>query len=286
MHSPSADRPGAATVLARVTAALAAVGVPTPEDDAGALIDHFCPVGADSVTGDPAGLERAVTRRAAREPLEYITGVAGFRSLKLAVGPGVFVPRRASEVAVELALDELRESGRAAPVAVDLGTGSGAIALALATEVPASCVYGVEVSPEAFAFTERNFRASAPVNAHPVLADLRNALSELDGEVDVVVANPPYIPVDAVPRDPEVRLHSPEVALFGGTDGLDLVRGVSRTGRRLLRNGGLLVVEHGEVQAAAVAALLRLDGWVEIAGYTDHGGRDRVTTARLRQDVE
>ena len=277
-----------ADVLAQVSLALAGAGVPTPERDARALIELCCGVaGAENgaLTGDPAVLWRAVARRSAREPLEYITGVARFRSMHLAVGPGVFVPRRESEVAAALALDELRRSGSTEPIAVDLGTGSGAIALALAVEVPVACVHGVEVSPAAFIWTERNFRALAPRNSRPVLGDLADALPELDGRVDVVVANPPYIPTGAIPRDPEVRLHSPQVALFGGPDGLDLVRTISRTGRRLLRGGGLLVVEHGELQADEVATLLRSDGWSDITVNRDHLGRDRATAARLRQDV-
>ena len=278
-------------VLSAVTTALARAGVPSPAADARALIAQCCGAGTAEgavAPGDLPGLWRAVERRAAREPLEYITGVARFRSLQLAVGPGVFVPRRESEVAVQLAIDELRRSqshrSTGGPIAVDVGTGSGALALALAVEVPTAAVYGVEVSPAAFIWTERNFRALAPRNAWPLLGDLVDAVPELNGRVQVVVANPPYIPAGAVPRDPEVRLHSPAVALFGGADGLDLVRGVSRTGRRLLRAGGLLVVEHGELQADEIAGLLRADGWPDIAVSQDHLGRDRATAARLRQD--
>jgi release factor glutamine methyltransferase len=286
----SVDEPPAAPaddLLAEVTVWLAQAGVPTPVEDARLIITHFG--GADAVglrarIGDVPGLRRAVERRAAREPLEYITGVARFRSLELAVGPGVFVPRRESEVAAQLAVDELRRSASAVPVAVDLGTGSGAIALALASEVPGACVYGVEVSPAAFHWTERNFRALAPQHGRPLLADLSDALPELDGQVDVVVANPPYIPAGAIPRDPEVRLHSPEISLFGGPDGLDLVRAVSRTGRRLLRAGGLLVVEHGELQAQEIADLLQSDGWSDIDVSRDQLCRERATAARARQD--
>jgi release factor glutamine methyltransferase len=229
---------------------------------------------------DLSTLRQAARRRAAREPLEYITGTARFRAVELAVGPGVFVPRRESELAVQLAVQELRAAPVGA-VAVDLGTGSGAIALALATEVPTAVVHAVEVSPAAFVWTERNCRTLAPANARPVLADLAGALPELDGRVAVVVANPPYIPVGAIPRDPEVRLHSPDVALFGGSDGLDVMREVARTARRLLSAGGVLVVEHGELQASGVAELLRGDGWSDLVLRRDHHGRDRATAARL-----
>lgn len=290
MAGPSSDEPASASggeLLAELTGVLAGAGVPAPAQDARALIARF--YGSDTARpgsdGDLPGLRRAVQRRAAREPLEYITGIARFRSLELAVGPGVFVPRLESEVAVQLAVDELRSLTSAAPLAVDLGSGSGAIALALATEAPTAVVYGVEVAPAAAEWMDRNFRALALPNARPVRADLFDALPELDALVDVVVANPPYIPVGAVPRDPEVRLYSPEVALFGGPDGLDLVRGVSRTARRLLRPGGLLVVEHGEVQAEGIAQLLRSDGWSDIRVSRDHLGRERATAARARQDV-
>ncbi len=286
MSGAGADEPAVqvagAAVLARVTASLTRAGVPTPAADARALVERYGAATADLAVDDLAALQRAVERRSAREPLEYILGVARFRSLELAVGPGVFVPRRESEIAVALAVDELHRSVSAEPVAVDLGTGSGALALAIATEVPAALVYGVEVSPAAFAWTERNFQAVAPDKARAVLADLADAVPELDGLVDVVIANPPYIPLGAVPRDPEVRLHGPEVALFGGVDGLDLVRAVSSTGRRLLRPGGLLVVEHGELQAEAIADILRATGWSGIRCSRDHLDRDRVTTARRR----
>ena len=299
MSSAGDDRTGAAgsrrALLAEIRTRLAAAGVPTPHDDALRLLSAV--PWSDAVVGVDGGadaggshlaansdLARLVERREAREPLEYLTGVARFRQLELAVGPGVFLPRRESEVAVELALEELRALP-GEPIVVDLGTGSGAIALAVATEAPGTRVVGVEVSPAAYAFTEQNFRRFAPGNGRPVLADLRDALPELDGTVDLVVANPPYIPSEGIPRDPEVRLHSPAVALFGGSDGLDLVRGVCATARRLLRSGGRLLVEHGEVQAASVSMLLPADHWSEISVHRDHLGRDRVTAARLRQDV-
>jgi release factor glutamine methyltransferase len=162
---------------------------------------------------------------------------------------------------------------------VDLGTGSGAIALAMATEVAHSRVYGVENSPLAWIWTKQNFRVIAPGNATPVFIDLADALPQLDGTVAVVISNPPYIPLGAIPRDPEVRLFDPEHALYGGADGLDVVRTVSTTARRLLHPGGTLVLEHGELQGPAIAALLRDDGWTAVATHKDLLGRDRATTA-------
>ncbi|WP_165068433.1 peptide chain release factor N(5)-glutamine methyltransferase [Marisediminicola senii] len=272
------------------TARLAAAGIETAAVDAELLIGHVLgmsrgQVQAKAVTGAPVSAEDgdailvAVERRAAREPLQHITGLAPFRSLELAVGPGVFVPRPETEQVVQYAIDALRAVASPNPVGVDLGTGSGAIALAMATEVPHATVYGVENSPLAFVWAKQNFRDSGADNAHVVFIPLADALPDLDGAVDVVISNPPYIPTGAIPRDPEVRLHDPEHALYGGEDGLDVVRQVSTTAMRLLRHGGTLVMEHGELQAAAIGALLAADGWNAVAHHRDLLGRDRATTA-------
>jgi release factor glutamine methyltransferase len=273
--------------LESATRILESAGVPNARIDAELLAGHVLGLSRGGVqakvaTGMTLGVDDALTltehieRRAAREPLQHIVGTAAFRSLDLAVGPGVFVPRPETEVVVQYAIDALRAIP-GEPRAVDLGTGSGAIALAMATEVPHTRVWGVEVSPLAFVWTKRNFR-DVP-NATPVFIDLAVALPELDGTVDVVISNPPYIPLGAIPRDPEVRLHDPEIALYGGADGLDVVRTVSATARRLLHSGGTLVLEHGELQAAPIAALLAADGWTAIAHHRDLTGRDRATTA-------
>jgi release factor glutamine methyltransferase len=278
------------SVLQRAVDVLSRAHVPTPEVDAELLVGHVLGIGrgqvqARAVTGtavsadDTVEIAGLVERRAAREPLQHITGIAPFRSMELAVGPGVFVPRPETEGVAQLAIDALRAMASPEPVAVDLGTGSGAIALAMATEVPHSRVYGVEVSPLAFIWAKQNFRRHAPDNAVAVFIDLRDALPQLDGTVSVVASNPPYIPMNAIPRDPEVRLFDPEIALYGGVDGLDLVRAVSTTARRLLHPGGTLVIEHGELQAAEIAALLIADGWSAVAGHRDLLGRDRATTA-------
>lgn len=273
--------------LEAATRILESAGVPNARIDAELLAGHVLGLSRGGVQAKVAtemtlGVDDALTlaehieRRAAREPLQHIVGIAAFRSLDLAVGPGVFVPRPETEVVVQYAIDALRAIP-GEPRAVDLGTGSGAIALAMATEVPHARVWGVEVSPLAFVWTKQNFRGVP--NATPVFIDLAVALPELDGTVDVVISNPPYIPLGAIPRDPEVRLHDPEIALYGGEDGLDVVRTVSATARRLLHAGGTLVLEHGELQAAAIAALLTADGWTAIAHHRDLTGRDRATTA-------
>ena len=277
-----------ASALDHATAVLEEAGVPSPRVDAELLVGHVLGLSRGGVQAkvatdaalsaeDSVTIAGLVERRAAREPLQHITGVAPFRSRELAVGPGVFVPRPETEQVAQYAIDALAASATPQPIGVDLGTGSGAIALAMATEVPHSFVYGVEVSPRAFVWTKQNFRGID--NARAVFIDLAHALPELDGTVDVVISNPPYIPLGAIPRDPEVRLHDPEIALYGGDDGLDVVRQVSATALRLLHAGGTLVLEHGELQAAAIAELLTQDGWRAIAHHRDLLGRDRATTA-------
>lgn len=265
-------------------------GLSSPEVNAELLIGHVLAlsrgevqakaiIGAAISAAEATKIAELVARRATREPLQHITGLAPFRALNLAVGPGVFVPRPETEQVAQFAIEALRATAAAEPIGVDLGCGSGAIALALATEVPHARVFGVENSPAAFVWTTKNFRESGAENAHPVFADLASALSELDGTVSVVISNPPYIPLGAVPRDAEVRLYDPEHALYGGEDGLDVVRQVSQTARRLLYSGGTLVLEHGELQAEAITALLVGDGWRAVANHRDLLGRDRATTA-------
>lgn len=224
-------------------------------------------------------LNELAGRRADREPLQHLTGIAAFRQLELLVGPGVFVPRPETEVVVQIGIDALRAVPSAEPRAVDLGTGSGAIALSLATEVPSSRVWAVEKSAQARVWTERNIARYGDDRVTLEAGDMADCLHGLDGTIDVVVSNPPYIPDDAVPRDPEVARFDPSLALYGGPDGLDLVRTLHHTAKRLLRAGGLLVIEHGEFQAAAIASILSEAGWRSVAHHRDLTGRDRATTA-------
>jgi release factor glutamine methyltransferase len=275
---------------AKAVAELTGAGVPDPVVDAELLLGHVLGLGRGEVQAkaamdagladeDAAAFEALVVRRTSREPLQHLTGRAPFRGLELAVGPGVFVPRPETEIVAQFAIDALQASATAEPIAVDLGTGSGAIALALATEVPRAHVHAVEASPEAMAWARRNVEESGVENLELVLGDLADAFEELDGTVAVVISNPPYVPTDAVPRDPEVRLFDPAIALYGGADGLDLVRAVSRTGWRLLHPGGTLVIEHGELQGESIRDILRTDGWRAPATHPDLLGRDRATTA-------
>ncbi|WP_414655527.1 peptide chain release factor N(5)-glutamine methyltransferase [Frigoribacterium sp. CFBP9030] len=276
--------------LAAAETVLTAAGVPSPAVDAELLVAHVTDLGrgvvrAKAVTRAPLAedvvdaLAALVVRRASREPLQHITGTAAFRGMTLAVGPGVFVPRPETEGVAQIAIDALRAVASPQPIAVDLGTGSGALALALATEVPHSLVSAVELSPEAAVWTRRNIASVGAENIRLVEGDLADALPELDGSVDVVVSNPPYVPLGMIPRDPEVRLHDPALALYGGDDGLVVVRSLSLTARRLLRPGGVLVIEHGELQGGAIRAILQADGWRGATTTTDLTGRDRATTA-------
>ena len=286
-------RPGAQSlgvVRAETASRLAAAGVPDPDVDAELLIGHVLGlsrggvqarivIGGDFDEADAAALEPLVERRAAREPLQHLTGRAAFRGLDLAVGAGVFVPRPETEQVVQLAIDALLAAAEPEPIAIDLGAGSGAIALAMATEVPHARVFAVENSPEAFPWTRRNVEETGAPNLALVFGDLATAFDALAGRAAVVISNPPYVPAGELPRDPEVRLHDPEAALYGGADGLDVVRVLSRRAAELLHPGGLLVIEHAENQSAAVAGLLGDDGWRAIAHHRDLTSRDRATTA-------
>ncbi|KRF25635.1 peptide chain release factor N(5)-glutamine methyltransferase [Phycicoccus sp. Soil803] len=276
--------------VVRATGALAGSGVPSPEADALALAAFA--LGSDVADvrrrmvmldeADVAFLDRyadLVAERAARIPLQHLTGRAGFRRLELSVGPGVFVPRPETEFVAGLAIEAAL--GLEAPVVVDLCTGSGAIALAVADEVPSATVYAVELGREAHAWAVRNVTDSGlPVELR--LGDATEAFPELEGEVDIVVSNPPYIPAGMVPLDPEVRDHDPELALFGGSpDGLAIPLAVARRAAQLLRPGGLLVMEHADSQGASMPhGLGRTGEWTEILDHDDLTGRPRATTAR------
>lgn len=269
-------------------AVLAEAGVPSPEVDARALAEHVLGVSslvmAPSVAPDgfAARYAELVERRRLREPLQHLTGRAAFRYLDLEVRPGVFVPRPETEVVAQHAVDAARVAGRE-PLVVDLCCGAGGIALAVATEVPDGRVVAVDAAPEAVALTRDNAeRVGAPA-VEVSLGDVRDAglLAELTGLVDVVVSNPPYIPPDAVPIDPEVRDHDPDLALYGGGgDGLAVPRDVVVAAWRLLRPGGWFVMEHAEVQAAAVRAIVGSAGFEDVATFPDLTGRDRGVRAR------
>jgi release factor glutamine methyltransferase len=278
--------------IALASARLAEAGVESPRTDAEliAAAVHNVKRGELHTVPDAefdARFWADIARREAREPLQHITGRAHFRYLELEVGPGVFVPRPETEVMTGWAISLLREMDVSAPVVIDLGTGSGAIALAIAQEVPRARVHAVEGDPLARAWAERNVSAyveNVPYTAGRVMVHAgdfcsTDVLSELDGTVDLVVTNPPYIPVGAsVP--PEVGEYDPPAALWSGTDGLDAIRAVERTARRLLRPGGAVAVEHGAQQGAAVYWVFpEENGWRDTRNNKDLAGRDRFVTA-------
>lgn len=219
------------------------------------------------------------TRRTAREPLQHLTGQAHFRNITLKVGKGVFVPRPETEFVTGLAIDDVKARGLHGPIVVDLCAGSGAIGLSIANELPNVKVFGVEKSEDAIGYTRANYAAIAPENATIVLGDMADAFEELNGTVDFVISNPPYIPAEMVPIYPEVALHDPAVALYGGADGLDLIRVVSQVAKRLLVSGGGLAIEHADMQAEQVRQLLLNEGWRLVQTHQDFNDRDRAATA-------
>ena len=303
------------TILTQLREQFAAAGIEAPEVDAELLVGHVLQesrgrvqalaiMGAQVSEADAARLAELGSLRAERIPLQHLTGRAAFRSIELQVGPGVFVPRPETELLAQLAIDELAEA--AEPVALDLCTGSGAVALAIANEVPAAQVWAVEKSVDAHAWASRNVATLGAGRVTLLLGDVVEldparsafgaglggsasldtggavaaAIAPLEGRVTVLASNPPYVPAGAIPRDPEVRDHDPELALYGGEDGLDVIRILSRAGLRLVAPGGLIALEHAEEQGASIRRLLERDGWHSAQTHLDLTGRDRVTTAR------
>jgi len=272
-------------VLADAAARLREAGVGSPEHDAAELLAHV--LGTERsrlvLVGEVGGAELAaydalVARRVAREPLQHLTGVAWFRHVSVEVGPGVFTPRPETELLAGWAIDVARSID--APVVVDLCTGSGAIAKAVVDEVPDATVHAVEADPPAYAWALRNL-AGTGVDLRQ--GDLATAFDDLLGRVDVVVCNPPYVPLEAWESvAPEARDHDPHLALFSGADGLDAIRVLAVRAAELLRPGGVVGVEHADVQGESVPAVFSATGrWTEVRDHSDLTGRARFTTARL-----
>ena len=273
--------------LAEAERELAAAGVPSPRVDAELLAAHVLGVpraqlallGTGSAERDRLAEFRVLTaRRATRVPLQHLLGTAPMGPVDVAVGPGVFVPRLETELLLEWGLRAV--AGVPKPLVVDLCTGSGALAAAVATSRPDADVYAVELDPEALAWARRNLGD----RAHLVPGDVTDAglLPELHGRVDLVLANPPYVP-EGTPVPPEVADHDPHRAVFAGPDGLAVIRPLVVLAIRLLRPGGALAIEHDDTHAAAAPAVLA--GHAELTDVVEHpdlAGRPRfVTGARV-----
>ena len=268
---------------------LKVAGVASPEHDARELAEWILGTQLPLVDGADeafaATYEKAVQRRAAREPLQRITGRMFFRGLELECRPGVFIVRPETEVvagaAIEAALARERGGVAGGPLVVDLCTGSGAIAAAVAVEVPTARVAAVELADEACAAAVDTCERYAPGRVRVVQADAAapSTLAELDGSVDVVVTNPPYVPAGAI-EDVETASYDPRLALFGGgEDGLDLPVALVRRAGALLRDGGLLVMEHDAGQGLALREAALAVGFREASTGQDLTGRDRFLRA-------
>ncbi len=278
-------------VLARAVQELSAAGVASPRVDAELLAAHVLDVGRgrlpliDAIgAGDQRRFEELVTRRAARIPLQHLLGSAAFRHLELAVGPGAFVPRPETELLTGWGIEAAAAAG-AAPIVVDLCSGTGAIALAVADELPGARVTAVERSAAALVWLRRN-AAAGTAAGHAAIDVVQGDVTDpellrsRDGTVDVVLCNPPYVP-DCTPVPEEVLAHDPPEAVFGGPDGLAVIRPVVALAARLLRPGGAVGIEHDDVHATAVPELLRADGrFVDVTDHDDLSGRPRFATAR------
>ena len=277
--------------MAEAAVELAAAGVASARADAELLAAY--------VLGIPRGRLALVTdfdseqgrryralvgERVSRVPLQHLTGTAPFRHLELAVGPGVFVPRPETESVVEWGLRWLREHPTTEPLVVDLCAGSGAIAAAVATEVPGARVYAVEWDAGALTWLRRNV-ADRPVTIVEGDATDPATLSELDASVDLVLCNPPYVPeIGAAGLPAEVTGHDPHQAVFGGRDGLDVIRPLVGRAATLLRPGGAFAVEHDDTHAYVVPTLVAADGrFTGVELHHDLAGRSRFTTATTVQ---
>lgn len=275
-------------------------GVDTPEHDAKLLMAHAAGISLRDLDmimlmgrDLPSSFDRAtyhamIERRAAREPLQYIVGTAPFRYLEVEVGPGVFIPRPETEIVVQAGLDWLATADVQHPRVVDLCAGSGIIGLSVAVEVPNSDVWAVELSETTYAWTERN--RQRVIHDHPDVADRYHlvlgdatadeTLHDLDGGVDLVITNPPYIPESEIPEQPEVRDHDPELALYGGSaDGLRIPERIIDRSATLLRDGGALVMEHDISQDDALCEYALAHGFGEARTGNDLTGRPRYLFA-------
>ena len=275
-------------VIRAATATLAQAGVASPRADAELLAAHAAGVDRSRLAvlelsghrlpeSDAARYHELIAARARRVPLQHLTGTAAFGPVTLQVGPGVFVPRPETEALLEWAYGVL-EHASPSPVVVDLCTGSGALALALAERHPGAAVVAVDDSAEALEYTRRN-AAGTGIRIHRADVTAAGLLPELDGRVDLLVCNPPYIPEGAC-LEPEVADHDPHHALFGGPDGMSVIPAVAALAGRWLVPGGAVGIEHDDTTADATVAVLRRAGvFGDIVARTDLTGRPRFVTA-------
>ena len=272
------------SVLTAASARLAEAGAASPMTDARLLLMHagglsatqlLTAVAIDDLVA--ARFDELIAQRATGVPVQHLTGETWFRNVRLAVGPGVFIPRPETELVAGAAIDEARKQ-QPGSLVVELCAGSGAISAAVCDEAPGARVIAVEKDAQAAQWLRRNLAATS---AEVVEADMAAALPDRDAQAAVVVANPPYIPWsqrDGLPV--EVREHDPEAALFAEDDGLGAIRVVIAVAHRLLRPGGLVVIEHGDDQGPAVLDELARAGFGDQAGHLDLSGRPRFVTGR------
>jgi len=224
-----------------------------------------------------AELERCLDLRASGYPIQYIVGGWEFYGLPLTLGPGVLIPRQDTETLVDLALEHLKQSALPTPQVVDLGSGSGCVAMAVKAEYPSAQVTAVEVSPKAAVFLGRNI-ADNGLDITPVLGDMREYTHTRP--IDLLLSNPPYIPVDELPSlQREVR-HEPTLALDGGKDGLEFYRAIAGQYRSQLAPGGTVLLEIGAGQRESVCSILAAAGFREVSHHNDLNGLPRVVSAR------
>lgn len=272
-------------LLAASTTRLAQAGVPSASYDAAELLAHVLGCGRGELAlvtelgeVEASAYDALIARRAAREPLQHLTGSSAFRYLEVAVGPGVFVPRPETELLAGWAVEQAQ--ALEAPVVVDLCTGSGVIAASIAGEVPHARVHAVELDTGALWWAERNL-AGTGVDLRQ--GDLADACPDLEGTVDIITCNPPYVPLEAWESvATEAREHDPHLALFSGQDGLDAIRLLAVRATRLLRRGGVIGVEHADAQGVSAPGVFASSGdWCDVRDHVDLAGRPRFLTARL-----
>jgi release factor glutamine methyltransferase len=271
---------------------LRTAGVHSPRTDAEHLAAHVLGVERTRLALSPLvapdeldAFRELVARRAERIPLQHLIGTAVMGALDLAVGPGVFVPRPETELLYAWALAQLEALPHDhAPIVVDLCTGSGALALAVAHARPDAEVHAVELDPAALVWARRNAddriaAGDTPLTLYADDATDPELLTDLNGRVDIVLSNPPYIP-EGARLDPEVAEHDPSVALFGGPDGLSVIRGMIPNITRLLRPGGATAIEHDDTNGSGVAALLTATGaFTDVVEHPDLAGKPRFVAA-------